>query len=499
MRPLDPACPAPAWSLHVAGIGASAGGIEAMLTLFASLPVTGRIAYIVAQHMAHDAHSELVVRLLARESALPVKLADEREPLQADIVYVIPASKDGCVQDGFLMLHPPASSNLSTPSANALLSSIGESCGERAIGIVLSGTGSDGREGCRAIRKHGGVTIAQSPEEAKFDGMPSAAIEAGTISHILPLKAIGETLAALCPVGLQAPSSNPLALLTPTAPPPLATSPELPGIDPSDLTELKQLLHHVHEATGIDFSSYKEETLLRRLSKRKAALGMASAEHYLALIKRQPEELKTLQQLFLISVSSLFRDRASFRELERALGAAVAAKPDGDPIRIWVPGCASGDECYSLAIILSELLGEHRARHAIQIIGTDLNPEALATARSGIYRLTALGEVDQALRERYFRVHGQHFEVSATLRQCVSFEQRDVLAGAPSGDLDLVSCRNLLIYMKSQLQDHLVKIFHQALRPQGLLFVGPSESLSFLGNSLFFPLDHYHRIFRRRH
>ncbi|MEI7613823.1 MAG: CheR family methyltransferase [Betaproteobacteria bacterium] len=352
--------------------------------------------------------------------------------------------------------------------------------------------------GCRCIKDAGGLTIAQDPEEAKFDGMPGSAINAKAIEQILPVKIIGEKLSLMFPALFPVSPKSP-APTSPAATP--ATHNDTPpsDIDPRELDELRILLLRVHETTGIDFSSYKEETLLRRLSKRKAALGIAGAEEYLALIKRQPDEVKTLQQLFLISVSSFFRDRASFRELERALAAALVNKPDGEPVRAWVPGCASGDECYSLAIILTELLGEHRARHAIQIIGSDLNPEALATAHAGIYRLTALSEVDKTLRERYFTAHGQHFEVNAALRHCVSFEQRDVLAGTPCGEFDLVSCRNLLIYMKSQLQDKLVKSFHRTLRPLGLLFVGQSESLSFLGNSLFTPIDHYHRLFRRRH
>jgi chemotaxis protein methyltransferase CheR/two-component system CheB/CheR fusion protein len=177
----------------------------------------------------------------------------------------------------------------------------------------------------------------------------------------------------------------------------------------------------------------------------------------------------------------------------------VAGKADDEPVRIWVPGCASGDECYTLAIIITELLGQYRRTHALQITGTDLNPEALALAHTGIYRTTAIRDVAPTLRARYFVAHGRHFEVKQQLREYVQFEQRDALSGAPKDSLDLVSCRNLLIYMKSSLQDHLINSFHQALRPQGLLFIGQSESLSFLGNSLFAPVDHYHRLYRRRH
>jgi chemotaxis protein methyltransferase CheR/two-component system CheB/CheR fusion protein len=200
-------------------------------------------------------------------------------------------------------------------------------------------------------------------------------------------------------------------------------------------------------------------------------------------------------------VSSFYRDRAAFLELERSLSAALAHKPAGEAVRIWVPGCASGEEPYTLAMVVSELLGALRKSHPVQIIGTDLNPEALALANAGSYRLTACKEMDLGLRERYLTSHGQHVEVSPALREMVRFEQRNVLTGPPpelATGLDLVSCRNLLIYMKSTLQDQLISSFHQALRLQGLLFIGQSESLSFNGNSLFKPIDQYHRLFRRR-
>lgn len=259
------------------------------------------------------------------------------------------------------------------------------------------------------------------------------------------------------------------------------------------------LLRQVLEATGIDFSSYKEETLLRRLEKRKAVMGVETSDAYQALIRRQPDELHTLQHLFLVSMSSFFRDRESFVVLEHTLATRILAKTDGEPVRIWVPGCASGEEPYTLAIILSELLGANRQRHPIAITATDLNPEALEMARTGIYRQTAFKEMDGGLRDRYFIPRGQHFEVLPELKQLISFEQRDVLSGVPPGSHDLVSCRNLLIYMKSHLQDRLIKSFHQALCSHGLLFLGLYESLSFIGNSLFMPVDHYHRLFCRRH
>jgi chemotaxis protein methyltransferase CheR/two-component system CheB/CheR fusion protein len=490
----------------VAGIGASAGGLEAMLPLFAGMQPTGRIRYVVAQHMAKDGHDELVVRLIARASSLPVVLATHGVRMLADTVYVIPSGQDGVVQGNALNLCAPAPESISTPSVNVLLQSIANSAKSKAIGIVLSGTGSDGAAGCRAIRAAGGLTLAQAPDEAKFNGMPQAAIETNSIDQVLAVQRIGDTLATLFP-GKPAANWKPGAATAPATPTAVAASdPPLPQParvdamvpDPAQ-QELRVLLRQVLEATGIDFSSYKEDTLLRRLDKRKALQGATSAEAYQAFIKRNPAELPALQHLFLVSVSSFFRDGESFAVLQRTLVDMLAHKPLGQAVRVWVPGCASGEEVYTLALILRELLAVQNKARDVLITGSDLNPEALQIARNGLYSAKAFKEMSAALRDRYFVPRGADFEVSPELRAGVRFERRDVLTGAPGADLDLVSCRNLLIYMKSPLQDQLIKSFHQALSPKGLLFIGQSESLSFIGNSLFSPIDHYHRLFRRRH
>jgi chemotaxis protein methyltransferase CheR/two-component system CheB/CheR fusion protein len=481
--------------LHIAGVGASAGGLEAMLPMFAAMQPNGRIAYVVAQHMAKDGHDALVVRLIGRESALPVQLAVEGTKLEPDIVYVIPSGKDGHLQGDTLRLQEPGVGHLSTPSVNALFTSIAESKRQQGMGIVLSGTGSDGAQGCRAIKAAGGRTFAQEPGDAKFDGMPTAAIDTTAIDQVLPVARIGPMLATLFP-GQPHPDWRPPN----NAPTPLARAmadslPDYadPMVTDPGYRELQRLLPQIVNATGIDFSSYKEETLLRRLEKRKSTLNIDTIEAYQEYIRRHPDELNVLQHLFLVSVSSFFRDRASFDVLKMSLAKLVAGKAANEPVRVWVPACASGEEPLTLAILLKDLTGAR----PIEIIGTDLNPEALAMCREGVYRQTAFKEMDAAVRDRYFTAKGQHYLVSPELATCIRYEQRDVLTAAPA-NLDLVSCRNLLIYMKSHLQDKLIKSFHQALRSQGLLFIGQSESLSFVGNSLFVPIDHYHRLFRKR-
>lgn len=470
-------------ALFVAGIGASAGGLEALQALISGLRANGRVAYVVAQHMADDAHSDLVVRLLGRDSALPVMLAEDGERLRADTIRFIPAGCDGLVREGRLYLERRSVANLSAPSVNVLFASVAQACSERAIGIVLSGAGSDGTVGCRAIKARGGQTFVQSPDEARCNGMPGSAIAGRLADRVLPAADIARAV---------------MALFQPSGPGPAATPEGTPTVSSAEREELAVLLPLVRQATGVDFTHYKEETLLRRLAKRKSDLGVVSAGAYLTLVQRRPEELQALQQFFLVSVSSFFRDRASFACLARALAERVAAKPEGEAFRVWVPGCASGEEAYTLAIILAELAARHRGPRPIRVLASDINPSALATARAGLYKPAAVQEMATDLRQRYLQPRDELWEVGGNLRALVAFEERDVLSSTPDGPMDLISCRNLFIYLKSPLQDRLIRLFHGALAPGGLLFVGQAESLGTQGNSLFVPISQDHRLFRRR-
>lgn len=482
----------PAEALHIVGLGASAGGLEAMLQLFAQVRPCGQQVYVVAQHMAKGGHDELVVRLMNRESALPVVLAGHADKLMADTVYVIPSGRNGVVKDGAIWLQPPLPTSLSTPSVNVLFHSIAEAAKRQAVGIVLSGTGADGSLGCQAIQAQGGLTLAQLPADAKFDSMPCAAIAAKVIDEVLSASAMGARLVAdRFATIVDRPDSRVPVTYPVIGPSPVVSS----GVAMTRPTELAQLLTRVHEITGIDFSDYKEETLLRRLHKRMATLGVTSLADYLALTCQQPDEIATLQQLFLVSVSSFFRDRASFDALRRALAITLAGKPVGEPVRVWVPGCASGEEALTLAIVLHELTD----LHPIEIMGTDLNPQALALARAGRYRPGAFKEMDAGVRLRHFSPHGPDYQASPELLACIRYEQRDVLGHQAMPPLDLVSCRNLLIYMKVGLQDKLITLFYRALHTQGLLFIGQSEALNFVGNALFTPVDYYHSVYKRRH
>lgn len=469
-------------ALYIVGIGASAGGLDSMLSLFSKLTPNGRMAYVVAQHMAHDAHSELIVRLLNRESALPVLLAERRQILQADNIYLIPAGYNGELDGGKLLLRVPDANSLSIPSVNALFDSMAKSVNKLAVGIVLSGTGRDGTSGCLAIKASGGKIIALDPVSTKFNGMPSSAIEAKAVTEVLSIDGIAERLNQSFSSEIRPPDPTAVAMCDAEI----------------SLADLQKLLGMILEATGTDFSGYKEETLLRRLHKRLSLLGLSNVPAYFEHILRHPNELHTLQHLFLVSLSSFFRDEGSFSRLEEAIAELIKGKQKGDVIRFWVAGCASGEEVFTLAIIVMELLGKRLNDFEVDIVGTDINADALDVAQRGIYRQTAFREMKPALLRRYFKEKGHHYQIDAAVKALCRFELQDLIQVPVLSDLDLISCRNLLIYLKSYLQDRIFRSFHQALRPHGLLFVGQAESIGMIGNTLFYPVDHYHKIYRRR-
>jgi len=470
--------------LHVVGVGASAGGLDAMGELFSKLLPSGRAAYVIAQHMAKDGHSELVTRMLNRQSPLSVVEATGGELLEADKVYLIPSGSDGEVKNGHIYLLPPAREHLSTPSVNFLFASLAREYGKRSIGIILSGAGSDGTAGCRAIKTGGGKTIVQAPKSAQYSGMPLAVMRAGAADAEMDPEGIARYLTGMFP---------PTPSVRAAAVQPAATAPPAP-LNP----HLTTLLQRVFDATGVDFTSYKEETLQRRLDRRLVTLKIESGEQYLQYTQQNPGELTILQRLFLVSLSSFFRDSGAFALVEKHLTELVRQKKQGDTIRIWVPGCASGEECYTFAIMLAEILGENFTHYNIRILGSDLSPDALEFAKEGGYRQTAFKETDPKILKGYFEHKGQLYRVSQPIRAVCEFMKQDVASAKAPENLDVVSCRNLLIYMKSNLQDQLFKKFHQALLPNGLLFIGQSENIGLLGNSLFTPVDHYHRLYRRR-
>ncbi|MBK1721778.1 chemotaxis protein CheB [Thiocystis violacea] len=464
--------------LFVVGVGASAGGLEALRPMLNAMQPTGHIALIVAQHMSPQ-HRSLLVELLAKECPLQVVEATQNMTIRPDTVYVCPPDRDIRVSEGFLRLTKPQSGVGPKPSVDALLSSLAQDVGEHSVGVILSGTGSDGAHGCRAVRAAGGITIAQDPKTAKYDGMPNAAIRSETVDLVLAPKEIALQLPGIV-----------------NAPPPkIATDGN--GDSPAEVS-MPALLDRVYKATQVDFNNYKEATLSRQLQRRLAALRMNSLESYFQHIDANPKELEVLQRSFLVSVTSFFRDPDTFAALEGVIEEILSHKKPGDAVRVWVPGCATGEEPYTLAIMLAEKLGRSLHQHDIKIFGTDIDMAAAEIARRGIYPEPALEAMNPALLQRYFVQESRTYKVTKMIRDLCVFARQDLVRDPPFLKMDLISCRNLMIYLESNLQDQLINNFHYSLKPGGYLLLGNSESVGTNGAKLFAAVDGKQRIYKRQ-
>jgi chemotaxis methyl-accepting protein methylase len=464
----------------VVGIGASAGGLEALKPLLNNLQKTGHFVFIIAQHMHSEAHSELIAKLLAAESPLSVTIGVDGETLKPDQVYLIPAGHDGFVQEGKLYLAPPSKLSLTKPSINVLFNSIATEYLKRSAGIVLSGVGSDGAKGCLAIRSKGGLTIAQQPASAQYDGMPTEAIKMGATQHI----AVPEKMSSLLISQLL--DSDVIALQ--------GSAPilNLNG------RQLEKLIQMVLGGTGVDFTSYKQDTLVRRINARMAYLNLISVDEYITHCENHDDEIQILQQTFLVSISHFFRDPESFKALKPFISELVSKKTSADTIRIFVPACAAGEECYSLAIMFCEIFNQSHNFPTLKITGCDLNIKAIRKAQEAWYPSSALKQVDPEFLGKYFTKEADGYRVNHHLRSYCQFERSDIFRINAEQHLDIISCRNLLIYLNADMQNLLLKNFHQQLNPEGLLFVGQSENISEFSGRYFTTLSYTHKIFRRR-
>jgi chemotaxis methyl-accepting protein methylase len=469
-------------SKYIVGIGSSAGGLEALFALLPHLRPNAFITYVIAQHMAHDGHSDLMEKLLNRYCLINVKLVVGSEKLLPNHMYLIPAGSDGVVLDGKIYLQAPSLGHVSTPSVNVLFQSIAKSYQDYGIGVILSGTGSDGTLGCRAIKDAKGLVIAQDLSSAGFNGMPGSAIEAGVTDYVLDPKGIAEIIFQKT----SSTNSHDISYVTKT------------DNQPNDEGDLLLVLDLVFKKTGINFIGYKTDTLRRRLDTRIASLKINHLSAYYDYLKRDEDEVFQLQQLFLVSFSSFFRDASSFEMLAHHLYEIVDRKVENSAFTIWVPGCASGEEVYTLAIILADIQSKLGKKVSVSVRGTDLNSTALAQAKSGNYALKTDKEIKHQFLQQYFERVGDSYAVRESIKSICQFEQKNVMNDNEIGSIDLISCRNLLIYLKGPLQDQLIFNFHQALMPGGMLFLGQSETLSPKTNAIFSPIDLTHRLFVRR-
>jgi two-component system CheB/CheR fusion protein len=465
-------------------IGASAGGLEALSELLAALPPQSELACVIVQHLDPQ-HTSLLPELLAKKTALPVVPIQEGVAVEPRHVYVIPPNATVTMSGERLHLSRRGSDGPHHP-VDVFFRSLAEARGESAIGVVLSGGDADGALGTQAIKHGGGITFAQEPTSARFPSMPQSAIETDCVDYVLRPSEIALELARL--------SGHPYLRAAP--PPHSEPREEVSGTEEEET--LRRILRRLRSAHGVDFSQYKRSTVTRRLARRMALRKVEQLPDYLTVLENDPEEVAALQQDFLIHVTGFFRDPESFDGLRmRIFPRLTEGRSPKETLRIWIPGCASGEEVYSIAIALTEYLGDRVSSAGIQFFGTDVSEAQIERARAGIYPEGIERELSTERLSRFFVKEDSHYHIAKSLRDLCIFARQDLLRDPPFSRLDLVSCRNVLIYLDVPAQRRVMQLFHYALRPQGFLQLGPSESVG-AGSELFELIDKHHRIYVRK-
>ncbi len=462
------------------GIGASAGGLRAFRSFLEHMPADTGMSFVLVQHLDPH-HPSMLVELLAPHTAMSVTQARDGERVAPNHVHVIPPDATLIIKDGVLSVTTPAPPRSSRRPIDSFFLSLAEDCGDCAVSIVLAGVGSDGTAGLRAVKADGGLTLAQAEfDETAMQGMPNSAAATGLVDHVVPVEAMPEKL-----IEHQKQLSEVRAWRTSKA-------------NPKEWREyLKQIAALLHTAVGHDFAGYKENTLIRRIERRMHALQLDTVPAYIARLGTEPHEVDLLFRELLIGVTQFFRDPDAFHTLRTMIFPKLLAdrSPD-DPIRIWVPGCATGEEVYSLAILLKEAMAAAKTDVRVQIFGTDLDANAIAVARAARYRKAADEVPANLLRMWFAAKDDMHCPIKAIREMCI-FSVHNITRDPPFSKLDLISCRNVLIYLNSELQHRIIQTFHYALKPSGILFLGSSEGVS-RETDLFAVLDKKHRILQRR-
>ena len=466
-------------AVQAVGIGASAGGLVVIGQFLAQIPADSGLAYVVVQHL-DPTHKAMLVELLRRNTAMQVVEVADAMRLEPDVVYVIPPNRDLTVASGMLHIAPPAQPRGLRLPIDLLFSSLARDQGERAIGVVLSGMGSDGTLGLQVIKAQGGLTLAQSPESAQFDSMPKSAIAAGCVDIVgLPAELPGHILRVI--------ADRQAAALLPA------------GSDESNSQALFSILHMLRDRIKHDLSDYKPSTMRRRIQRRMSVHGLLTNADYEGFVRKNPQELDLLFKEMLIGVTSFFRDPEVWQELkEFVLPVLLTRGAEGHRLRAWVVGCSTGEEAYSLAMVFKEVMAElpAAAGKTVQIFASDLNADAVSFARKGRYPAKIVAEVGPARLAKFFSVQGEGYLIDKQIREMVLFAQHDVILDPPFTNLDLLSCRNLLIYLNATLQRRLMPLYNYSLRPGGALLLGGSETVGG-SHALFTPLSLKSRLYWR--
>jgi two-component system, chemotaxis family, CheB/CheR fusion protein len=475
--------PAPLTDFPIVGLGASAGGLAAFESFFSAMPAGSHIgmAFVLVQHLAPD-HKSILRDLVKRYTSMQVYEVEDGMEVQPNCAYIIPPNRDMALLNGRLQLLEPSTPRGVRLPIDFFFRSLAQDQHERAICIVLSGTGSDGTLGVRAVKGEGGMCMAQDPNTAQHDGMPRSAIATGMVDYVLAPAAMPAQLAAYVSHALGKKSGV------------------ISALAPHSGNALQKLCILLRDKTGHDFSQYKENTLVRRVERRMALHQIDEPEQYLRYARENSAEAKALFRDLLIGVTTFFRDPEAFEVLQtQVIPRLFAGKPPGGALRIWVCACSTGEEAYSIAMVLQEHLASLEQTYSVQIFATDIDPEAIEHARAGVFPASVITDVGPQRLARFFTQDSASsaYRINKSVREMVVFSEQDVIKDPPFSKLDFISCRNLLIYLNANLQRKLLSLFHYALNADGTLFLGTSETAGEI-TTLFTTVDSKWKIYCRR-
>ncbi len=465
----------------VVGVGASAGGLEAIQKLLTNLPIDTGMAFVIVPHLSAE-HKSALVEILSRNTSMPVSEIVEKTGIELNKIYIIPPNHNLSIKDGDLILEQvEKDAKLPRLPIDHFLTSLAEQKKDKAIGVILSGTGSDGTKGVQAIKAEGGITFAQNEETAKFPEMPRNAIVSGKVDYILSPEEIAANLVKIKP-----------------------RIEYLAGIheeyrDPSKENAFQRVIATLRAQKGIDLSHYRRSTLNRRINRRMILRNIDKIEDYAQLLNNDAKEVEALFQDALINVTNFYRDKEAFDALkEKVFPKIVKDKDSSKPVRIWVPACSTGEEAYTIAMSLLEYLGEQRKEIAIQIFATDVNEQTITKARLGIYGVNAVEDLPRDVLNQFFtQTQPGLYQVKKSIRDICVFAKHDVLTNPPFANMDLISCRNLLIYLDDTFQERIFTLFHYSLKSNGYLMLGKSESAARF-RDLFEDVDKVNKIYVKK-
>lgn len=466
----------------IVAIGASAGGLAAFEAFFSAVNTDTDLgmAFVLIQHLSPD-HKSLLSDIIRHYTHMEVFEVEDGMHVQPNCIYIIPPNRDMAILNGMLQLLEPSSPHGQRLPIDFFFHSLAQDQHKRAIAIVLSGTGSDGSKGIAAIKAEGGIVIAQDLDSSEYDGMPKSAIDTELVDYVLPPAQMLKQLSASVKHPIKHPPKN-------------------LSVYASKENDLHKVFVLLRDQTGHDFSQYKPSTIHRRIERRMAVLHIDSLQNYAKHLQNSPSEIDALFSDLLIGVTNFFRDPEAFAFLkEHIIPKMLSLKPSGSTIRVWTTACSTGEEAYSIAILLKECMEEMKQNFLVQIFATDIDTTAITAARAGIYPLSITDHVSPERLARFFtpQIDGSGYRIHKNIRDMLVFSEQNVIKDPPFSKLDLLSCRNLLIYMDSDLQKKLLPIFHYALNPNGILFLGSSESIGDFSD-LFSVLDQPSKLYQRK-